>query len=673
MMENRIQSLKPFLATYVNEITTPSPKAGKNMYVCPICGSGSREGGSGAFSVKGDHWHCFSASCGVGGDIIDLYQKVNNTSRNEAINELSKKYLFESASSEVAVTVESKPSEQKLSTSEQAERLRNICPHVLNDSQGLAYLQRRGISSKTVARFEIKVGYVFVNREKQPALFFFSEGVTGSVFRRQISEPKEGERAFKGNLGPKAIFNFYAVKNTDRPVFVVEGEIDALSLEEIGCPAVGLSSADNYLKFVTQLIESGEKPQLVLMLDNDSPGLSAELKLLSLLKEKGFKAIALDRETWGYQSHDPNDWLRENREGFEQLRSLDSEYFKKAIEGNDGAVSTALNEAVIQLEGIEPPIEEIEKTIVSTNTFPTSIGDRWELIRERLNNAPAGIPTAFPSLNKIMKSGGLTRGLYLIGAPPSTGKSAFCLQIADEIAKAGHKVLFYSLEMLEEEMLMRSLVRCSAFDSEGNFEKVFAANLEQIEEEFKTNKTFNHEKAFVDYREIAKNVYYECFADTAATIETMELQIESFCKLYKDDAPVIFIDYLQLIKLENPKHNADTLFRLSDVSARLKKLSNLCPIVVVSSINRQSYDIDNKKKDPGLDAFKGSGDIEYSCNLALLLLKRDKNESAIGLNDKKELAIKIVKNRSGRSNVAFDLDFYGPVYYFEDKGNLRDV
>ena len=38
------EELRPRLIEYVSQITTPSRKAAKNMFVCPLCGSGSHGG-----------------------------------------------------------------------------------------------------------------------------------------------------------------------------------------------------------------------------------------------------------------------------------------------------------------------------------------------------------------------------------------------------------------------------------------------------------------------------------------------------------------------------------------------------------------------------------------------------------------------------------------------------
>ena len=69
------EHLKGYLKSYVESVTPKSK--GANMYVCPLCGSGSGKNGTGAFSIKGDSWKCFS--CNFGGVIFDLYGAIKNT------------------------------------------------------------------------------------------------------------------------------------------------------------------------------------------------------------------------------------------------------------------------------------------------------------------------------------------------------------------------------------------------------------------------------------------------------------------------------------------------------------------------------------------------------------------------------------------------------------------
>lgn len=78
MDESTKNEIRSKLSEYVSLITKPSPKAGKDMFVCPICGSGSHGGrkSDGAFHVTGDQWYCHS--CQNGGDIFTLYAELNH-------------------------------------------------------------------------------------------------------------------------------------------------------------------------------------------------------------------------------------------------------------------------------------------------------------------------------------------------------------------------------------------------------------------------------------------------------------------------------------------------------------------------------------------------------------------------------------------------------------------
>lgn len=55
----------------------------------------------------------------------------------------------------------------------------------------------------------------------------------------------------------------------------------------------------------------------------------------------------------------------------------------------------------------------------------------------------------------ISLGGGLTEELYIFGAPTSTGKSAFWMSIAQNIAESETSVLYFSLEMSKREFIAR--------------------------------------------------------------------------------------------------------------------------------------------------------------------------------------------------------------------------
>ena len=62
--------------------------------------------------------------------------------------------------------------------------------------------------------------------------------------------------------------------------------------------------------------------------------------------------------------------------------------------------------------------------------------------------------------------GGLYSGLYFIGAISSLGKTTFCLQIADQIARQKQDVLIFSLEMARDELMAKSVSRLTFINAQ---------------------------------------------------------------------------------------------------------------------------------------------------------------------------------------------------------------
>ena len=73
---NENNEVKKYLINYVQEITKKSK--GRNQYICPICGSGTGNNHTGAFTFypENDTYYCFS--CQDSGDIFSLYAKINH-------------------------------------------------------------------------------------------------------------------------------------------------------------------------------------------------------------------------------------------------------------------------------------------------------------------------------------------------------------------------------------------------------------------------------------------------------------------------------------------------------------------------------------------------------------------------------------------------------------------
>lgn len=81
-------------------------------------------------------------------------------------------------------------------------------------------------------------------------------------------------------------FNRKALKEANKPIIIVEGEIDALSVMEVGGEAVAIGSTANTKAFIELLKTERPEQPLIIALDNDTAGEKASTEL-----ERGYKSL----------------------------------------------------------------------------------------------------------------------------------------------------------------------------------------------------------------------------------------------------------------------------------------------------------------------------------------------------------------------------------------------
>ena len=218
------------------------------------------------------------------------------------------------------------------------------------------------------------------------------------------------------------------------------------------------------------------------------------------------------------------------------------------------------------------------------------------------------IKTGFDNLDKIL-DGGLFTGLYTIGAISSAGKTTLCLQIADQIAKAGNDVLIFSLEMAKEELMSKSLSRTTY-----QLNKLNAVTTRDIlkfnKKDLGNDKIINLNNALQVYGEYSKNIFFNIGIGDIGT-EKIRKVINTHIH-HRNKKPVVFIDYLQI--LAPPSDRLTDKQILDKNIVELKRISRDfdIPVIAISSFNRESY-----KNEVSLSSFKESGAIEYTADVLL--------------------------------------------------------
>ena len=123
-------------------------------------------------------------------------------------------------------------------------------------------------------------------------------------------------------VGKSEVFNYWELEQNKKEAFyIVEGEIDALSIAEAGKKAIALGSINNINLFINKIKNDLPENKFYLMLDNDVQGIKAQEELYNKMKELNLNVEntkALDK----YK--DPNEFLVADRNRFiETLNELE--------------------------------------------------------------------------------------------------------------------------------------------------------------------------------------------------------------------------------------------------------------------------------------------------------------------------------------------------------------
>ena len=650
------EQLKGYLRNYVESVTQKSK--GANLYVCPLCGSGTGKSGTGAFSIKnGTSWKCFS--CNAGGDIFDLYGAINGTAdHNEQLRGLSELYGVQVASYRSTAQEDFSPEYQNPAKNErythnsihtsvytqaEAEDYTDFFLQANKAVDQTDYWKKRGLSKETVDRF--KLGYVAEWRHPKAPKAPTSPRLIiptgkGSYLARDTREevPAEQKPYSKSKVGSIQLFNKRALQTATKPIFIVEGELDALSIIEVGGEAVALGTTTKSKALVELLKAQAPAQALIIALDNDEAGQRASRELTEGLQELNIPCYSFN-PCGEYK--DANEALQRDREAF--------------------------TIAVAEAEHLQDEEEQAKREAYLKNSTANYLQSFINGIADSVDTPY--IPTGFKKLDSVL-DGGLYEGLYIVGAISSLGKTTIITQIADQIARAGTDVLIFSLEMARAEIMAKSISRHtlqSVLATGGDIRNAKTArgittgkryiDYSQTERDLINN-------AIMEYSQYAQNIYIsEGVGDIGADQirQTVAQHI-----LYTGKTPVVIIDYLQILapysERATDKQNTDkAVMELKRISRDYKT-----PVIGISSFNRANY-----KEAVTMEAFKESGAIEYSSDILIGLQLKGAGKKEFDANeakrkDPREIELVILKNRNGRTGDSLSFNFYPLFNYFEE-------
>lgn len=236
------------------------------------------------------------------------------------------------------------------------------------------------------------------------------------------------------------------------------------------------------------------------------------------------------------------------------------------------------------------------------------------------------IPSGFQRLDEILGGGFLRGGLYIIGARPAMGKTAFSLNLADSIRG---NVLLVSLEMSPEQLTARRVSTLTGIPatsllsgkvSDEQWERIALALSELSQHGVYTNTRYDL---------------------TVTQIQIMAQAVENLT--------AVIIDYLGLIQ---PNARGGSLYEtVTQTSRELKRMAvNLgVPVICLAQLSRSVEGRDDKR--PRLSDLRDSGAIEQDADSVMFLYRDDyyhpREDAAPGFPSLVELAV--AKNRHART------------------------
>ena len=518
------------------------------------------------------------------------------------------------------------------------------CKRRINDTD-----YHRGLSAETLERHWIGFEPDFKTRDAETNKFISWRALIIPTDKESYTVRNTDTNASKKNRyrnrGGAKIFNKKTLQTAKKPILIVEGEIDAMSVEEAGGEAVGLGSLDNINLFIRML--EAKKPSQPLIIALDQEAEPDKQKMVNTKEQElidGLERLQIPyyklRPFAGY--HDANEALTKDREAF--------------------------IEAIARAENIEKQAEEEEKEAYLSTSAGANLQQFINGIAESVNT-PC-ISTGFEKLDSII-DGGLYEGLIAIGAITSLGKTSLVLQIADQVAEIGNDVLIFSLEMARSELMSKSIsrqtLRIALADGIDTSNAKTARGITDGKRHKNYSRTENKliQDAISSYSSYAERIYIQEGIGDIGT-DQIKQTIEKHIR-FTGRRPLVIVDYLQLIAPYNvratDKQNTDKcVLELKRISRDFK-----VPVIAISSFNRTNY-----SEAVTLEAFKESGGIEYGCDIVIGLQlkgagKKDFDPTVEKKKNPRQVELVILKNRQGKVGDKVLFDFYPMFNYFIEK------
>lgn len=282
------------------------------------------------------------------------------------------------------------------------------------------------------------------------------------------------------------------------------------------------------------------------------------------------------------------------------------------------ASTSILNDAYEESYDVKELVSQAEQKIFQIQdernaNSAASVSDVLKAAMKRIDmrmqgeQLASGVMTHFTDFDQM--TGGLHNGeLIILAARPSMGKTAFAMNIAEQVAmKENAPTLFVSLEMNAIELVDRLL--CSVAKVNGSRLRVGTITQD------------DQKRLLAQAAKIAQAPLYidDAPSRTVSEVAAVARRISQQEMRKPNGKPLglIVIDYLQLLEPDNSKDPRQE--QVAKIARRLKMLAREqnVPVLCLSQLNRQAED--SKDHKPKLSHLRESGAIEQDADVVMFV------------------------------------------------------
>jgi replicative DNA helicase len=318
-------------------------------------------------------------------------------------------------------------------------------------------------------------------------------------------------------------------------------------------------------------------------------------------------------------------------------RSIMRKLVEVGTDISSSAYSPAGRDAAQLLDEAESKVFEIAEAgsrgkqgFMSMPPLLTQVVERIETLYGRDNQSDVtGTATGFTDLDRM--TSGLQPGDFIIVAGrPSMGKTAFSINIAENVALDGKlPVAIFSMEMGASQLAMRML---------GSVGKLNQHDL-------RTGRLQDDDWGRLTHA-LGRLNDAPVYIDESAALSALEVRARAR-RLHRQNngLGLIVLDYLQLMSSPGNKASENRATEISEISRSLKSLAKELhvPVIALSQLNRSLEQRPNKR--PVMSDLRESGAIEQDADLILFIYRDEVYNS--DSPDKGKAEIIIGKQRNG--------------------------